>query len=215
MCIILTLYWLLTIVTGFDLDFFDVDFDASTDFDLDTDVDVDVDNNYNPDIDLPQKDIQNPIQNDSIGVQFLKHFSFDELPLMFMLSILFFSMWFISVNLTHTLEWHNSWQGFVLLIPNLMISLYITKFLTKPLAKIYRMINHKGEEEIDFLGRRGIVKAPVKGDKIGQIEIIVKGDPIRIQAKGFKGVHIASGEEAIIINESKDKKYYLIEKFQS
>ncbi len=214
MCLALILYWLLTILTGFDLDFFDVEFDASTDFDVDLDVDSDMDN-YNPDVDLPQKNINTEVQTESIGVQFLRYFNFDELPLMFMLTILFFSMWFISVNITHAFGWQSNLLGFVMLIPNLIVSLFISKLLTKPLAKLYRMINHKGEEEIDFLGRRCIVKSSVSGEKLGQIEVIVKGDPIRVQAKGFKGVSISSGEEALIVNESKDKKYYLIEKFQS
>ncbi|MFD2564036.1 hypothetical protein [Aquimarina rubra] len=214
MCIALILYWILTILTGLDLDFFDVEFDASTDLDLDVDMDADMDN-YNPDVDLPQKNLNAEVQSESVGVQFLRYFNFDELPLMFMLTILFFSIWFISINITHTFGWQSNWMGFVMLLPNLIVSLFITKLLTKPIAKVYRMIDHKGEEEIDFLGRRCIVKSPVSGEKLGQIEVMVKGDPIRVQAKGFKGVSIASGEEALIVNESKDKKYYLIEKFQS
>ncbi|GAA3508960.1 hypothetical protein GCM10022393_21170 [Aquimarina addita] len=214
MCIVLLLYWILTILTGFDLDFFDVDFEASTDFDLDIDADADMDN-YNPDVDLPQKDLQADIKAEGVGIQFLRYFNFDELPIMFMLTILFFSIWFISINVTHSFGWQSNWLGFVMLIPNLIISLFVTKLLTKPIAKIYRMVNHKGEEEIDFLGRRCIVKSSVSGEKLGQVEVLVKGDPIRIQAKGFKGVAIASGEEAFIVNESKDKKYFLIEKFES
>ncbi|WP_159092123.1 OB-fold-containig protein [Aquimarina sp. Aq107] len=214
MCLALLLYWILTILTGLDLDFFDVDFDASTDIDLDADMDADLDN-YNPDVDLPQKNINAEAQAESVGIQFLRYFNFDELPLMFMLTTLFFSMWFISINITHTFGWQSNLVGFIMLVPNLIVSLFITKLLTKPIAKLYRMIDHKGEEEIDFLGRRCIVKSPVSGEKLGQIEVIVKGDPIRVQAKGFKGVSISSGEEALIVNESKDKKYYLIEKFQS
>ncbi len=214
MCLLLLLYWILTIFTGFDLDLFDVDFDASTDFDMDMDVDGDLDN-YNPDVDLPKKSLHAEGQTESIGIQFLRYFNFDELPIMFILTILFFSMWFISINVTHYLGIHGNWMGFVLLIPNLIASLFITKILTKPIVKIYRMVNHKGEEEIDFLGRRCIVKSPVSGNKIGQVEVVVNGDPILVSAKGFKGAKISSGEQGVIVNESKDKKYYLIEKFNT
>lgn len=213
MCILLVLYWILTIITGFDMDFFDVDFDASTDIDMDVDIDGDIDN-YNPDVDLPQKNVNPEAPSESIAIQFLRYFNFDELPLMFLLSILFFSMWFMSVNVTHYLGWQSDWKGWLMLIPILIVSLFITKLATKPLARLYRMINHKGEEEIDFLGRQGIVKSPVTGEKMGQLEVVIKGDPIRLNVKGFKGAEIASGQKAIIINESKDKKYYLIEKFQ-
>ncbi len=212
MCLLLILYWVLTILTGFDLDFFDVEFDAAADMDLDMDMEADIDD-YNPDVDLPQKNVEASTDTEGVGVKILRFFNFDELPLMFMLTGLFFSMWFISVNISHYLQLPN-WIGFLLLIPNLIISLFITKFLTKPIAKVYAMINHKGEETIDFLGRQCIVKSPVAGNKLGQIEVKIHNDVILVQAKGFKGATIGSGETAVIVNVSKDKKYYLIEKFE-
>ncbi|WP_299159645.1 OB-fold-containig protein [uncultured Tenacibaculum sp.] len=204
--IILSLYWVLTILTGIDLDFFDVDFDVDSDVDIDADIDSKID------VDIPD----NTATEGSEGffIKFLKYFGFDELPFMFLISIIIVVMWFTSINLNHYLNFPTI-IGFILLIPIFFLSLFVAKFLTKPLVRIYRMINHKGEKVIDFLGREGKITATVSGDKIGQLEIIVKGDPIKIYVKSNSGEAIKTGENAVVIDESKDLKYYIIKKLET
>lgn len=204
--IILSLYWVLTILTGIDLDFFDVEFDVDSDVDIDADVDSKID------VDIPDNSATEG--SEGFFIKFLKYFGFDELPFMFLISIIVVVMWFISINLNHYLSIPTI-AGFALLIPIFFVSLFVAKFLTKPLVKIYRMINHKGEEVIDFLGREGRITASVGGEKIGQLEIIVKGDPIKIYVKSNSGEPIKTGEKAIVIDESKDLKYYIIKKLET
>ncbi|WP_420552760.1 hypothetical protein [Tenacibaculum aiptasiae] len=201
--IILSLYWVLTILTGIDLDFFDVEFDIDSDVDIDADVDSKID------VDIPDNNAA-----EGFFIKFLKYFGFDELPFMFLISIVVVVMWFISINLNHYLSFP-TFIGFILLIPIFFASLFVAKFLTKPLVKVYRMINHKGEEVIDFLGREGKITASVKDNKIGQLEIMVKGDPIKIYVKSNSGETIKTGEKAVVIDESKDLKYYIIKKLET
>jgi hypothetical protein len=104
--------------------------------------------------------------------------------------------------------------GFILLIPILFFSLFIAKILTKPLVKVYRLVNHPGEETIDFLGREGRVLTAISEEKLGQVEIIIKGDPIKIYVKSFNGIKIDIGEIVEVINESKTKKYFIIRKIK-
>ncbi|NQY07727.1 MAG: DUF1449 family protein [Flavobacteriaceae bacterium] len=210
MLILMMFYWLLTIFTGIDLDFFDIDFDV----DVDAEVDVDADVDSKVDVDLADKNV-NTEGGESLFIQFLRFFGFDELPFMFLLSVVIFVMWFLSVNINHYLNITSSLIGFLLLIPILFVSLFVAKYTTKPLAKLYRMINQKGEEEIEFLGRQGKVTSSVGNDKLGQIEILVKGDPIRVYAKGHEGSQIGIGEEVEVINESKDGKYYIIKRLNT
>lgn len=205
--IIMMLYWLLTIFTGLDLDFFDVDFDADVDMDMDIDTDVD----SKLDVDIANKNA-NVEGGENVVIQFLKYFGFDELPFMFLLSVVVFVMWFLSINTNYYLNISSNLIGFLLLIPIFFVSLFVAKFTTKPLVKLYKIVNPEGEEEIDFLGRNGKITSAIKGDKLGQIEIIVKGDPIKIYVKSQEGEDIDLGETAEVINESKDKKYYIIKK---
>lgn len=193
MCILLVLYWLLVIIAGIDPDLFSVDFDSA---DLETGFDGDG-------------------EADSGGfMKVLEYFNFDELPLMFIITIVFFSMWLIGVNVTYYLGVQSTLLGFVLLVPNFILSLFVVKLFSKPLSYFYKQLNHKGEPEIDFLGRRCTVITSVGPNKTGQLELTVNADPIKLYARSNTDEVIAAGQQAVIVAESEDKKYYLIEKFE-
>lgn len=192
MCILLVIYWLLVIIAGIDPDLFSVDFDSA---DLDSGFDGDG-------------------EADSSGfMKILEYFNFDELPLMFIITIVFFSMWLIGVNITYYLGIESTLLGFLLLIPNFILSLFVVKLFSKPLSYFYKQLNHKGEPEIDFLGRRCTVITAIAPNKTGQLELTVNGDPIKLYARSNTEEVIAAGHQAVIVGESSDKKYYLVEKF--
>jgi membrane protein implicated in regulation of membrane protease activity len=203
MCIVMLLYWLLVIFAGLDPDFFSIEFDATpvADADLTT---IDMDNPADRDSDA---------SGEGFFYDVLRFFHFDELPLMFILTLVFFTMWFFSINITHYLGISSPLIGVLLYIPYFIVSLFVVKIFSKPLIYLYRQLNHKGEEPIDFLGRRCVVVSKVEKEKMGTVELIVKGDPIKIYAKSNTDDVLTAGTEAVIVNESKDKKYYYIEKF--
>ncbi len=201
MSIVMILYWLAVIIAGLDPDLFSIDFDASevaSDFD-----------NQSPD--LPDRTEINAEGNGFLKI--LEFFNFDELPLMFILTIIFFSMWFLGVNISYYLGIESTWIALLLLIPNLIFSLFIVKIFSKPLSYLYKQVNHKGEPEIDFLGRRCVVFSTLDDVKTGQIQLTVNGDPMRLSARSNTTEQLNAGQEAVIVGESADKRYYLVEKF--
>ncbi|WP_026703882.1 OB-fold-containig protein [Flavobacterium soli] len=200
MSIIMVLYWILVIVAGIDPDLLSVDFDSA---DLETDFDHHTQ-------DLPDR---SETSSDGGFMKILEFFNFDELPLMFILTIIFFSMWLIGVNVTYYLGVESTLLGFLLLIPNFIVSLFVVKIFSKPLSYLYKQVNHKGEPEIDFLGRRCVVFSSMDQNKVGQIQLSVNGDPMRLSAKSNTEEQLIAGQQAIIVGESEDKKYYLVEKF--
>ena len=193
MCILLLLYWILVIIAGLDPDLFSVDFDSA---DLETGFDG-----------------GGEAGSDGF-MKVLEYFNFDELPLMFIITIVFFSMWLIGVNITYYLGFESTLIGFLLLIPNFILSLFVVKLFSKPLSYFYKQVNHKGEPEIDFLGRRCTVITSVGPNKTGQLELTVNGDPIKLYARSNTEEIIAAGQQAVIVGESEDKKFYLLEKFE-
>lgn len=200
MSIIMVLYWVLVIIAGLDPDLFSIDFDA-------TDMDTNFDHHGK---DLPDR----AETSEASGfMKVLQFFNFDELPLMFVLTIMFISMWLVSINITHYIGIESTLLGFILLIPNFILSLFIVKVFSKPLAYLYKQVNHKGEPVIDFLGRRCVVFSTLNGLKTGQIQLIVNGDPIKLSARSNTDEELKSGQQAVIVAESEDKKYYLVEKF--
>lgn len=200
MCIVMLLYWVAVIVAGLDPDLFSIDFDAA-------DMDTNLDSN-SPD--LPDR-TETP--EGSGFMKILEFFNFDELPLMFILTIIFFTMWFIGINVLYYLGIESVGLGLLLMIPNFILSLFVVKIFSKPLAYCYTQLNHKGEPEIDFLGRRCVVFSTLDDLKTGQIQLSVNGDPIRLSARSNTDEQLLAGQEAVIISESTDKKYYLVEKF--
>ena len=200
MSIIMVLYWVLVIIAGLDPDLFSIDFDA-------TDMDTNFDHHGK---DLPDR----AETSEASGfMKVLQFFNFDELPLMFVLTIMFISMWLVSINITHYLGIESTLLGFISLIPNFILSLFIVKIFSKPLAYVYKQVNHKGEPVIDFLGRRCVVFSTLNDLKTGQIQLNVNGDPIRLSARSNTDEELKSGQQAVIVAESADKKYYLVEKF--
>lgn len=200
MSIVMLLYWLTVIIAGLDPDLFSIDFDAA-------DLETNFDNNSQ---DVPDR------TGNAEGNGFLKilqFFSFDELPLMFILTIIFITMWFLGINISYYLGIESTWVGVILLIPNLIFSLFIVKLFSKPLSYLYKQVNHKGEPEIDFLGRRCVVFSALDADKTGQIQLSVNGDPMRLSARSNTEEKLAAGQEAVIVAESEDRRYYLVEKF--
>ncbi len=199
MSVVMLLYWMAVILAGLDPDLFSIDFDS--------DMDTDLDSNTH---DLPDR-TETP--EGSGLMKILEFFNFDELPLMFILTIIFFSMWFVGINVTYYLGVESVWIGLLLLIPNFILSLFIVKIFSRPLSYLYKQVNHKGEPEIDFLGRRCVVFSALDDLKTGQIQLSVNGDPMRLSARSNTNEKLTAGQEAVIVSESVDKKYYLIEKF--
>lgn len=197
MCIIMLIYWVLVIIAGLDPDMFSVDFDSA-----------DIDSNFDSDPSSSEGAAQG-----SSFMKILEYFNFDELPLMFIITIVFFSMWLIGVNVSYYLGVESTLLGFLLLIPNFILSLFVVKLFSKPLSYVYKQVNHKGEPEIDFLGRRCTVITSISPNKTGQVELIVNGDPMKIYARSNTDEVIPAGQQAVIVGESDDKKYYLVEKF--
>lgn len=199
MSIVMLLYWMAVILAGLDPDLFSIDFDS--------DMDTNLDSNSH---DLPDR---TDTPEGSGFMKILEFFNFDELPLMFILTIIFFSMWFVGINVNFYLGIESTWLGLLLLIPNFILSLFIVKIFSRPLSYFYKQVNHKGEPEIDFLGRRCVVFSALDDLKTGQIQLSVNGDPIRLSARSNTDEKLTAGQEAVIVSESVDKKYYLIEKF--
>lgn len=80
------------------------------------------------------------------------------------------------------------------------------------MVKFFKEIGYKGEEEIDFLGRSGKMLSTIKGDKIGTAEFVVDKNPIKLSVGSQDGKEIKYGDYVVVMDESEDKKYYLVTK---
>ena len=80
------------------------------------------------------------------------------------------------------------------------------------MVKFFKEIGYKGEEEIDFLGRSGKMLSNIKDEKIGTAEFLVENNPIKLNVKSLDGAELEYGDYVVVMDESDDKKYYLVNK---
>ncbi|TRX50666.1 DUF1449 family protein [Fulvivirga sp. M361] len=183
-------YWIIVIIGVIDIETLDIDLDVDTDVDIDLDGDVGV-------------------GSDGLA-SVLSFFNIGHMPLMIFLSFLALPMWILSIVSAQYLGVYNTLVSAGMLLLYFVISLFIAKILTTPIAKFYMKLR-KEDEAVNPIGKQCKVLLTVKSDSIGQAEINANGTSIRINAITRDGVEIKKGEYALVIDYMKDENHYLIE----
>ena len=205
---ILAVYWLFTFVLGVGLD----------DLDLGIDLDVDVPEASTPDAGgeaetVDAKHEVTPEKSPGFFIRFLQFLNVGRVPFMLIITTLKFIMWvgtLITTSIVSVVSW--GLYSLLILIPIGVAGIFLTKFATNPMVKFFKEIGYKGEEEIDFLGRSGQMLSTIKEDKIGTAEFVVDKNPIKLNVKSHDGTEIKYGDYVEVMDESDDKKYYLVVK---
>ncbi|WP_312363880.1 OB-fold-containig protein [Sphingobacterium sp.] len=208
-------YWLFMFLMGDGVNLFDAD----ADIDLHPTPDVtDVDGTH--DIAHEGSDHANHhhTNTDSHGepgffTKAMDYINVGKVPIMLIVTLFKFIGWIITIVSSLFIN-VASWgiKSVLILIPVFIITFILMHFLTKPLARMFKNIGYNGEEGHDFLGRMGKMRASIEGKKIGSAEFIIQQDPIRLNVVSHNGEKIAYGDDVIIVDESRDKKYYYVTK---
>jgi hypothetical protein len=206
---ILAVYWLFTFILGVGLD----DLDLGIDFDVDV---PDIESDISDDVEADAEHEAAPEKSPGFFIRFLQFLNVGRVPFMLVLTTLKFIMWIgtlITTSILNVAAW--GLTSLFILIPIMVVSLFFTKFATNPMVKFFKEIGYKGEEEIDFLGRSGKMLSTIKGDKLGSAEFVVDENPIKLIVKSQDGTAIKYNDFVVIMDESEDKKYYLVTKEMS
>jgi hypothetical protein len=192
---ITALYWVFTLIAGDflgDLDFAP-DFDTSVDVSPDTDVDTEVSGE--------QGWFSKAMDYVNVG----------KVPFMVVYSTFKFIAWIITLVSSVFLgmaSW--GWKSALILIPVFALAFVMTRFVTKPLVKVYKAMGYNGDESKDLLGRIAKMRSSVSGDKIGAAEIVLNNDVIRLNVKSKSGEVIAYNADVMIADESADGRFYYV-----
>lgn len=166
------------------------------DIDIETEVELDMDGD---------------LEVDGEGLSsVLSFFNIGHMPLMIFLSFLAFPMWVLSLCSINFIGVENILINSGLLLASFVVSLFIAKFLTTPIAKFYMKLRLQ-DEAINPIGKQCKVLLTVKSDSYGQAEIKANGTSILISAITRDGIEIKKGESALVIDYIKDGNHYLIE----
>ena len=182
------IYWIIVILGVIDVDTLDIDIETEVELDMDGDLEV-----------------------DGEGLSsVLSFFNIGHMPLMIFLSFLAFPMWVLSLCSINFIGVENILINSGLLLASFVVSLFIAKFLTTPIAKFYMKLRLQ-DEAINPIGKQCKVLLTVKSDSYGQAEIKANGTSILISAITRDGIEIKKGESALVIDYIKDGNHYLIE----
>lgn len=192
------LYWLTVIVGALDMNALDVDFDL----DMDSDIDIDVDSNV---------DVDSGSGGWFAGA--LQFFNFGKMPMMIILSFTILFTWMINILMNHYIGQGSMPFAIALMLPNLFVSLLLTKLFTTPLVPLFAQLN-TSEENVDYIGMTCKVLVPATETKKGQAEVFHNNSALLVYIKVSKNDvgSIRKGEQAVIVDKAKDSAFYYIRK---
>ncbi len=184
------IYWIIVILGALDVDGIDFDFDVDADVDVDSDIEV--------------------------GGNFLStvlaFFNFGKVPFMIIFSFTSLWMWIIGVLSNHYLGLGSIVFAAMLFIPVLFVGLLLTKITTTPLVPFF--VSLGGDvENVEYTGVEGKIVLPLKGNEIGQLQIVYNNDVHLLNVKlaeDNQEWNLRKGDKAYIVSHNKEKDYYSI-----
>jgi hypothetical protein len=199
-------YWIIVLIGVLDFSSLDVDVD------VDADVDVDVDADFDTDIDA-EANAGSSTANVSWLNNILIFFNLRYLPLMVFLTFWFVPVWFISITVNHYLGITSLLPSLFILFPNLFLNLFIAKFTTIPVAKVFEKLD-ADREITNPIGKIAEMRFSLKPNRISQAIINdTNGNVVNINVYANNGLEIDKGTQVLVIQFNQKQKAFLIEPY--
>jgi hypothetical protein len=101
----------------------------------------------------------------------------------------------------------------LLLIPNVMISLLLTRIITWPMARLFGTFSRVNYESLQIIGMTGVVTTVELDDRFGQIQVDhAYGAPALVMARLREpGPVLLKGDRVRVIEPSPDGNFYFVE----
>jgi len=204
-------YWITVFIGLIDINFFELDIDV--DVDVDTDVHVDVHADVDTELDTGNLDTQASLGWLNYTLSF---FNLGKVPFMLFMSFFALPFWLFAIFLNYYTGNQSVIFALILLIPNMVASMFMAKLSTMPLISLFAESNTDYEEldRSDFSGKIATVVLPVSGKKMGQVKIFEDGNSILINAFATTDIQISKDKTVLIIDFDKEKKSYLVEPYK-
>ncbi len=194
--VLVVIYWISVIVGAMDLSFLDFDLDVETDADVDVETDVSISSTA------------------GLHLKLLRFVNLAYIPLMVIVSIFVVSLWIGAILGNYYFNPGMSpLIGLVIFIANFIIAVIVTKILTTPLKPLFKSLNHAASKT-EIIGTLCTLKYNLEVGRMGQAEVEIGGAPVLINVKIEKDPKMEKGDKALVIMESENKEYYIIEEFK-
>ncbi|NJL12623.1 MAG: YqiJ family protein [Microscillaceae bacterium] len=202
------LYWITVFIGLLDLSSFHFEIDAHADLDAHAGLDAHTDLDAHADSGQEVNANGNPI------LSLLGFFNLGKVPFMVFFSFLVLFMWIGSILGNHYLRAEIPAFAWAWILPNLLISLSLTKAVTSPLRGVFKDEENEFKNNQDVIGKVGTAMLPFDDETMGQVSIPSRqGAPLLIRAKATEGKQILKGFSALVVHYDEEKQYFLVEPY--
>lgn len=188
--IVVGFYWLLSIVTGLDLDFLDISLDLDADGALDS--------------------------ASGLGFVVLRFLNIGRVPLMLWISVFAVAYWLVSMLFSQLLDSPAADQATMLAaqlsLRNLAIVVVFTKLLTQPLRGKFDVV--EPNRAIDLMGQECQITSSEVTDKFGQALFTTDGAPLILPVR-TREQSLAKGDRAVIVEYDAEGEVYFVTRVSS
>jgi hypothetical protein len=135
-----------------------------------------------------------------------------EVPIMVMLSVLALCLWTGSLIANFYFTDHQALLALACLVPNFLLSVLATRYLTLPLKQLFRMVRRAEGDEAPLVGRPCRITTSSANPSFGQAEVETGGAPLLIDVRTLDGVTLPRGTNAVIFRADVEQRiYYVVE----
>lgn len=149
-------------------------------------------------------------------VGFLSHvahfLNIGEVPVMIVVSVLSLWLWLFSMIANHYFNQGSFVRAAVLVVPNVALSLVLTRALTWPLKKFFVALNRDYDGHKPLLGRTCTMMTGEVTRDFGQAQIKTGGAPLLIHVRTTDGELLRKGETGLVVREDKRNNIYYVVK---
>ncbi len=146
------------------------------------------------------------------GIALLQFFHVGTVPLSILLSFFILSLWIISIVANYYLGSGSLLVVLLLLVPNVIASLFLTKLFTLPIRAIFRRLESESHEHEVVVGKICTVKTSRVDPRTGQAEVATGGAPLLLNVRTRGDEVLERGDEAIIVDYDTRDRVYMVRK---
>ena len=147
---------------------------------------------------------------DHDGDGFLHFLGIGDVPVMVIVSVLGLSMWLGSMLSNYYLTGGSQLYALALLVPNFLISVVVTRYVTLPLRPLFRLINKDRGPGEEVLGRVCQIVTSEATPTFGQAEITRSGASVLINVRTLDDAVLVKGARAAVVRSDSEKGVYYI-----
>ncbi len=193
-------YWLMVILGFLDLDHAHADVGGDGHFEAHPDGHADADVH---------------LEHPGLVSSFFQFLHMGEMPFMIVVTILSVILWMGSMLLNYYFNPDAILTKAVMIfVPLFAGAVVATHFASIPFKKMYQLMEKDYDSHQPIVGQVGKVVTMEVTSEFGQVQIIRNGAPVTINARTAVGKTLKKGDEALVVEVSKDRRTFSVIKHE-